>query len=709
MIDFFEFSNEMLCLADRNGYFTRVNRAWTTTLGWTSEELTSRPYVELVHPADRRATLREAEQLASGTYQTVSFENRYRTKAGTYRWLSWQATLIRDDGSIVASARDVTEQKQQTEALREAEESFRLLAANAPVGIAYSDAEGSVFYANKKWCEIAGVSPEGAIGFAWKNLVHPDDLPALLAKWNECLQAGEDMESVPFRFLNPSGNIRWALCSNTLLKDRHGVVTGQIGTIQDITHQKAAELHFRSIYEKAPLGIALLDSRSGRFLQVNQKYEDIIGYSEDEMRRLDFQRITYADDLQADLDQMEALRTGTIRHFHMEKRLLRKDGVTIWVYLTVVPMWLPDEPPTYHMALVEDITERRQQDQEIRKLSLVVEQADVAIVICTKEGRIEYVNRRAIESTGFSLDELRGQWPGVFHPFGVSPETCDEVWRTLQGGGTWRGQLQTTTKQGTLFWEQAVISPLTNELGEITHFISIKEDISELKQAEEDLTTERNLLRSLIDIQESEKQLVCHEFHDGLMQYVTGALMLLEASQAKPDQSALIKKAMSSLRLGMEDARRVIRGIRPALLDELGFESALRELVDQFRSPETMVTVSIDPELGQLPRSVQTCIYRVIQESLNNATKYSGSDVVRIELHRTDGEVQVSIQDFGCGFDVSLARKRGFGLVGMSERARLLGGQFVIESEIDSGTQIRVRLPLTDASPPAAEAAAQAQ
>src|SRR4051812_13365504 len=113
MFNFFEFSNEMLCLADNRGYFTRVNPAWTKTLGWSAEELTSRPYIEFVHPEDKEVTLREAELLRLGTHETISFENRYRCKDGSYRWLSWQAAHASDPNEVVATARDVTTQKLQ--------------------------------------------------------------------------------------------------------------------------------------------------------------------------------------------------------------------------------------------------------------------------------------------------------------------------------------------------------------------------------------------------------------------------------------------------------------------------------------------------------------------------------------------------------------------------------------------------------------------
>jgi len=115
---FFSLSLDLLCIANRDGHFTRVNAAWEAVLGWTPEELTSRPYVDLVHPDDRAATGAEASQLATGA-STLNFENRYRHKDGSYRWLSWTAAWHPERGLIYAAARDVTEQKRVARALQQ--------------------------------------------------------------------------------------------------------------------------------------------------------------------------------------------------------------------------------------------------------------------------------------------------------------------------------------------------------------------------------------------------------------------------------------------------------------------------------------------------------------------------------------------------------------------------------------------------------------
>ncbi|MEO6741496.1 MAG: ATP-binding protein [Chthoniobacteraceae bacterium] len=117
LLKFFDLSTDMLCIADFAGYFTRINPAWQSTLGHTMEELCAVPYVDFIHPEDRAGTLAEAARLTVGM-DTVSFENRYRCKDGSYRWLLWRAHADFETGRIYAVARDITERKRGEDTLR---------------------------------------------------------------------------------------------------------------------------------------------------------------------------------------------------------------------------------------------------------------------------------------------------------------------------------------------------------------------------------------------------------------------------------------------------------------------------------------------------------------------------------------------------------------------------------------------------------------
>ncbi len=126
------------------------------------------------------------------------------------------------------------------------------------------------------------------------------------------------------------------------------------------------EKKFRAIYEKAPVGIALVDSRTGRYLQVNPKYCEIVGRSEEELLRIDYLSITHPDDQQQGLESMHRMKEGISRFFRVEKRSIRPDGAVVWLNLTVVPMWREGDVPGFHIAMIEDITERKTAVEALR-------------------------------------------------------------------------------------------------------------------------------------------------------------------------------------------------------------------------------------------------------------------------------------------------------------------------------------------------------
>jgi two-component system sensor histidine kinase DegS len=155
-----------------------------------------------------------------------------------------------------------------------------------------------------------------------------------------------------------------------------------------------------------------------------------------------------------------------------------------------------------------------------------------------------------------------------------------------------------------------------------------------------------------------------------------------------------VTSAVACLRRGVDDGRRVIRGIRPAALDDLGLKAAIEDLCKQMREAGFTVTAHLAPDIDTIPPGLQTTAYRIVQESLSNARKYSGSSSVEVGVRRTDDAVELHVADHGCGFDPQAAGRQGFGLVGMNERVRLAGGECRIESAPGTGARIDVRLPL---------------
>jgi PAS domain S-box-containing protein len=275
----------------------------------------------------------------------------------------------------------------------------------------------------------------------------------------------------------------------------------------------------------------------------------------------------------------------------------------------------------------------------------------------------------------------------------------DVVARILRSEVVERIVYRVVWPDGSIRWIELVGRTLADDEGRPQRATGVCIDVTERTLAYRALEQKEEMLRRLIEVQENEKFLLCHEFHDGLIQWAFGARMLLEGCRHKAspgwtaEESQIVDTVIDCLGRGIEDGRRVIRGIRPGVLDDLGLEAALHDLADQLAAVGVSVDVRVDPAVEALSGRTQTTLYRVVQEALSNIRRHSGADRCTVELVRTAAELVLSIRDGGAGFDPA-ARTPGFGLMGMVERMRLAGGSCRIDSAPAAGTTVTARLPL---------------
>jgi PAS domain S-box-containing protein len=245
--DFFTFSNEMVCVASVQGYFLRVNAAWTKILGWSTEELTSRSFLEFIHPDDRAATVARLEQLAQGL-PVLEFENRYRTKEGEYRWLTWYASIDPATKDVVAAARDITAIKAQAESLRISEERLRLVMEATNDAIWDHDLKNNTVWRNETYYQHFGRPPDDlSITWDWwQSQLHPDDMNRVLGSVREALEGTADRWVEEYRLYNGRGELVHVLDRAMIARDAEGQATRMLGAMLDVTEQKNTERELRA-------------------------------------------------------------------------------------------------------------------------------------------------------------------------------------------------------------------------------------------------------------------------------------------------------------------------------------------------------------------------------------------------------------------------------------------------------------------------------
>jgi PAS domain S-box-containing protein len=336
-----------------------------------------------------------------------------------------------------------------------------------------------------------------------------------------------------------------------------------------------------------------------------------------------------------------------------------------------------------------------------RKFSAIFNQTFQLIGLMTPEGVLLDVNNSALEFGKVSVDQVRGKlfWKTAWwvHSEELQRELREAVKKAAQGEFV-RMEATHRAENGELQWIDFSLKPVKDETGKVVFLIPEGRDITARKRMEDALNKEQHLLRNLLDLQEQDRKLVAYEIHDGLAQQLTGALYKFQSiermKERDPDAARdLFDEAVRLLREAMGETRRLIGGLRPPVLDESGVVDAIEYLISEQRGGPEIEFVHPE-EFSRLAPPVEGAIFRVVQECLTNACRYSQSEKVRVELRQTDNRVHVEVRDWGIGFDPARVGHGHYGLQGIRERARLLGGAASIKTAPGKGTSVTIELPL---------------
>lgn len=237
---------------------------------------------------------------------------------------------------------------------------------------------------------------------------------------------------------------------------------------------------------------------------------------------------------------------------------------------------------------------------------------------------------------------------------------------------------------------------------ELSHLVEqLREEVQERTRAEEALRREHETLQQLLRSSDHERRLIAYEIHDGLAQQLAAATMYFETYESvRGRDSTEAKEAYAAgiavLHRSLVETRQLITNVRPPILDEAGVKAAIGHLICEYRGPDApAIELCDDIRFERLDPILENAIYRVTQEAITNACKYSRTERVAVELSQpSDNTVRVTIQDWGVGFKPELVAKGSFGIEGIRERARLLGGQAEIVSAPGQGTKVTAEFPL---------------
>ncbi|HKG53978.1 MAG TPA: PAS domain S-box protein [Anaerolineales bacterium] len=443
-----------------------------------------------------------------------------------------QAAVAIHNARLLQQAQEEINERKRTEAeLRASEERFRQLAENIEEAFWMTDAEGDTENYLSPAAEVIWERPIKSLVSdpnAFINSVFPEDQPAILQAI-EKEKSGEKVE-IEYRIIRPNGSVRWVWDRAFPIFDATGKVKKIAGITADITERRESEIallksqsRYHELFDSSPISIweedyslvkeqidlliksGVTDLREYFSIHPEEvtKLASLVRVTDINKASLELYQVEHKEDLLNSLT--EAMGIEPLSHFENEifglmsplKRFVWEgadktiNGRQIEVIVNgSIPEGYEEDWSKVIVSII-DITERRQAEQQLRKLSRAVEQSASTIVITDTVGNIEYVNPKFTEITGYTFEEALGHNPRILKSGLTSGEVYKQLWQTVVSGKEWHGELLNKKKNDELYWEYVTISPIFNERGQITNFVGVKEDITQRKQSE--VETQRHL------------------------------------------------------------------------------------------------------------------------------------------------------------------------------------------------------------------------
>lgn len=497
---------------------------------------------------------------------------------------------------------------------------------------------------------------------------------------------------------------------------------------------RAGDERYRALFAQATVGVAEIDSHSGRFLKVNQRYGDIVGRTPKEMLQLDFQAITYPEDFAADLERMALLRAGKLPSFEIEKRYVRPTGELVWVRLTVLPLWTAPEPPSSHIAVVEEITESKRTEAALQlseeRFRLALQGGHIVVFSQDMELRYTWIHN---PSPAFDAATVLGKTDAELLSERDAARLIEFKRNILTTGLPARQEMEVHVDGRSIYYD-LFVEPMREAaeagggtgLGRVIGLMGVAVDVTERKRAEQATLEAKAQLEEADRRKDEFLAMLGHELRNPLAAIRTATDLLglatLGDSRIERAHGVLERQsaAMSRLVDGLLDVSRIARGKIELRRETLDMRSVVGDVLHDRASQIERRGLTLTTDLPSQPAWVHgdpVRLTQVFDNLIGNAIKFTRAPgSVHVSLEVESGHAIVRVRDTGIGIrpDVlpqlfepfhqetqDIARTAGglgLGLAVARGLVELHGGTIQARNAgPEAGAEFEVRLPLSSA------------
>ncbi|NTW84044.1 MAG: PAS domain S-box protein [Chlorobiaceae bacterium] len=460
-------------------------------------------WLKLILEEDRESIKRQSSEALKNN-APFTLEVRTRHCDGSLHWLMIRAIPFKDAfGNIsryVGSVVDITDLKEARQSSNKAEALNKTIIDSIPGPFYIIDENGNYAGWNAFDREvIAGKTDSEMSAIRVIDTVHPEDRALVGETIAETMKTGVDA-NVDGRILLRGGpEFRWFSCSaRRVIIDGHPFLVG-IGT--DTTERKESEQRlkeseerFRKFFEMHTAAMLLVDLENNDILDANSSAVQFYGWKHEQLCRMHIKDINA---FPSEIFEKIHKEWNKSDNRHFESLHKKADGSVRNVEVFAQKVFINGKFIIY--AIIHDITERKRAEETLKKLSVAIEQSPAIVVITDPEGNIEYANPMFTASTGYTLEEAKGRNPRILKSGMMSREFYENLWKTILSGKVWNGEFHNKKKNGELYWENAVISAIRNDAGNVTNFVAVKEDITEKKKLWDELFENKAILDAALE------------------------------------------------------------------------------------------------------------------------------------------------------------------------------------------------------------------